>query len=132
VGRGRETAGLSAGIPAALLDAADRQLQLDLCGHEHGRVEGPVVAGAVDLLALVDEQAWSVGFEMSTSPTLPRSSTAVTRRLHGLREAAVERARLGAEDGKDRERPRDLGLAECLRDLREGCHDRRSPGARAT
>jgi hypothetical protein len=46
---------LRAGVPAALLNAGDRDHQFGACGHQDGDVDHPVLLGAHQLLALDDE-----------------------------------------------------------------------------
>jgi hypothetical protein len=58
-GLGRRCEGLAVAraVPATALDAADRHVELRLRRHQHRHVEGAVLLGAEDLLAVVEQDA---------------------------------------------------------------------------
>jgi hypothetical protein len=53
--RGPEVLAVAGAVPAPVLDAADRHPHARPGGHEDGHVEGPVLLGAEDLFALVEQ-----------------------------------------------------------------------------
>ena len=59
--RGSERLVVAPMVPAALLDAADRDAQRGARRHQDGDVERAVLLGAEDLLALVEQEHGQLG-----------------------------------------------------------------------
>ena len=101
-------------VPPAGLDAADRHLQLRARADEHGDVERPVLLGAEDLLALV-EQDRLIG-RVEDEQVVDRGALLeLLDRGAGARPWANDTysaPRRGSEDREDGERPVDVGIAE--------------------
>ena len=111
---GLEVLVVPAAVPAALLDAADRDPDLGAGGDEDVAVHRTVLLGADDLLALV-EQERPVGRVADEQPVDGGALVELLDEravLDGIGERAVLEQRRGAEDREDGERADDLRLAE--------------------
>src|SRR5690348_17224669 len=93
------------GVPATLLNAADRDVQLDSDRYQHGLIYRAVLSRAEDQLALVEEDRL-VG-RVANLHVVDRAMLVHLRNegavLDRLRQAAISQSRLGAEDRKDGE-----------------------------
>ena len=101
-------------VPASDLDAADGHLQLRARSDEHGDVERPVLLGAEDLLALVEQDRLVGRVEHEQVVDLGVMLELLDRGAGGaaLREGHVLRARRGSEDREDGEWSVDVRIAE--------------------
>ena len=110
---GLEAFPVAAAVPAALLDAADRDLELRVGGDEDREVEDAVLLRPEDLLALVEEDglaALVVDHQVVDGGAAGELGDRDLA-LAGSEGHVVEGGR-GAEEGVDGERAGDVGLAD--------------------
>jgi hypothetical protein len=102
---------VAAAVPAAVLDAADGHRELRARGHQHRHVEGAVLLGAEDLLALVeqDREIRRVGDDEVVHGGAAGRLGHRRAERRSLGERAVRQPGLGPEQREDRERAGDVG-----------------------